>query len=172
MCLFVALFSCPHQQQHIRQSINDIEQLPSRGVELIRCRSLFRGCSARGDACEFDVVGLKFRRSAEVDLEFVETFANILNSGPYYGFLLRGLVRRRGSTSASRLLNRGNAAGHSSQDIHEFGQVLDLVGYAGRALRSHLHGSLVCCRRRRLLPARTAARLRERRRGSQKNQSQ
>ena len=93
-CVLAALFRCPHQQQHIRQSIHHIEQLPAGGVELIRCRSLFRGCRARSDASQLDIEGLKFRRGAEVDLEFVETLANILNSVPYDRFLLRGLVCR------------------------------------------------------------------------------
>ena len=75
----LAMFSFrrSHQQQHIRQSIDHVEQLPAGGVELIGCRSLFRGCGAGGDARQFDVEGLKFRRGAEVDLEFVETLANI-----------------------------------------------------------------------------------------------
>ena len=170
MCLIVALFSCPHQQQHIRQSIHHIEQLPAGGVELIGCRSLFRSGSAGGDARKFNVIRLEFWCATKVDFELVETVANVLNSRSHLRFALCGLVCRRGSTFASSVLNCGNAARHSAKDVHELGQILDLVGYAGRALGSHLCDSLGGRSRRGFLPAGPAARLGERRRGSQKNQ--
>jgi hypothetical protein len=118
---------------------------------------LFFCCSCAGsDASKLDVVRLEFGRGAEVNLEFVETDANVLNRALHQRLALRGLICRRRPTSPGRILNRRHATGHSSEYVHKLGEVLDLIGYAGRALRSHLRDILLGRRRRLLLPARGA----------------
>jgi len=148
LCLFVARSFCAfwwlcrrsHQQQHVGQSINYIEQLPACGVELVFCSQVFGGCRTGGDARQLDVVRLQFGRGAKVDLEFVERLAKVLDIRSDLRFA--GLVllydRRRRFFSALGFVNRGDTSVYASQQINEFSQQLDLVRDARRALRSYL----------------------------------
>ena len=65
----------PHYHQHVRESIDYVEKGSAGAVELVRCGLFFSSRRARCHAREFDVVRLKLRRRAKVDLQFVQAFA-------------------------------------------------------------------------------------------------
>src|SRR5215203_1206010 len=65
----------PHDHEHVGQAIDHIEQRAASGIELVSVGLLF-GCGRAGrHARELDVIRLKLRRVAEVDLQLIETLA-------------------------------------------------------------------------------------------------
>ena len=99
----------PHYHEDVRQAIDHVKQRAAASVELVSVGLLFRsgrtGCHPR----ELDVIGLKLRRVAEVDLQLIETLAKVsetrlnlrfcllvvLQSGLRHLVLLRRLVNCR-----------------------------------------------------------------------------
>ena len=144
-----------------------VKQCSACGVELIRPGLLLGRRGARSHSSQLDVIRLKLRRCAKVDLELIQTLSKALNTRLNRRFALLVLLhhRRRRFVSAYRLVYLRNAARDTTEQVGKPRQMFDLIGDALGPLRTHLRYALSGRGCRGFGRGRSASRLAERCRG-------